>query len=124
MPEPTPISPPSSSSAAAAQDSGPISPVTRSATFEHKTSGAVPPAIPQIDTDMQAVNAAPVEIDGIQTSAEEVALKRSNTTGSRKGKLVSPGLGEEDEIEAEFLGDGEKGVGMELKEVCVSAILL
>ncbi|KAF2653752.1 hypothetical protein K491DRAFT_501582 [Lophiostoma macrostomum CBS 122681] len=118
MPEPTPISPPiqTDTSSSAAQPSGPISPVTRSGTFEHKTSGAVPPAIPEINTDIKAVNAAPVEIDGIQTSAEEVELKRSNTTGSRKGNLVSPNLGEEDEIEAEFLGEGEKGVGKELKE--------
>jgi hypothetical protein len=82
----------------------------------------VPPAIPDINTNIQAVNAAPVEIDGtgigIPTGPEQVELERSNTTGSRKGKLVSPGLAQQGEIEAEFLGEGGMGVGREVTEVC------
>lgn len=35
----------------------------------------------------------------------------------RKGSIVSPGLGEEDEIEAEFLGEGGVRASKEIREV-------
>ena len=47
------------------------------------------------------------------TSPED--LKRRETDGS--GKVISPGLGEEEDINEEFLGEGVEGVGRGLREV-------
>lgn len=120
---PTPISPPALNTAASllsSESPGPLSPITRSGTFEHKTSGSVPPARPFIETDTPAINAAPVELDGVPTSPDE--LKRRGT-GDRLAKRVSPGLGEEESIEAEFLGEGGQGVGRDLREVRIPCLL-
>lgn len=47
------------------------------------------------------------------TSPTEVLEKERE----RKTSVVSPGLGEEDEIEAEFLGEGDKGMTEEIRAV-------
>ena len=98
----------------------PISPISRQTTFPHKTSVAVSTRTPYIDTSTPAINDAPVELDGIPTSPD--ALKRRQTeeeerNRANKGIAVSPGLGEEEEIEAEFLGEGSTGMGKELLAV-------
>ncbi|KAJ4288152.1 hypothetical protein N0V90_012169 [Kalmusia sp. IMI 367209] len=95
----------------------------RTTTFPHKTSASVSTRTPFIDTSVPAINEAPVELDGIPASPD--AIKRRGTNEEpesagvgreRKGSVVSPGLGEEDEIEAEFLGEGGVGVGKEIQE--------
>lgn len=116
----TPISPPTVSTTTAppapapapsTNAEPPISPVSRTGSFPHKTSPAVATRTPFIDTDTPPINEAPVELDGAPTTPDEA--KRS-----RKGSMISPGLGEEDEIEEEFLGEpGERGVGREVREV-------
>jgi hypothetical protein len=64
---------------------------------------------PRIELDTPAINPEPVELDGGELASPENA-----------SRLVSPGLGEEEDIEEEFLGEkGEVGVGKELREVCV-----
>lgn len=60
---------------------------------------------------MESINDKPVELDGVPTSPEE--LKRRETGE----KIISPGLGEEEEINQEFLGEGEPNVGKGLREV-------
>lgn len=87
----------------------PISPVARSDTFAHKTSPAVSTQTPLINTNTPAINAAPVEIDGAALSPED--LKRRTTAGS--SGVFSPA--DEDDIEAEFLGEGA-GAGREARE--------
>ncbi|KAL5371979.1 hypothetical protein DPSP01_013857 [Paraphaeosphaeria sporulosa] len=103
MSTPTPISPPSSAPAGSSNEPAepPVSPIGQTG-FPHKTSAAVSTRTPFIDTGTPAINAAPVELDGVPTSppAEK---------GGKKGKVV--GLGEEDEIEAEFLGEGGRSAG-------------
>ncbi|KAL5430973.1 hypothetical protein PMIN05_009851, partial [Paraphaeosphaeria minitans] len=116
-PTSTPISPPSSSSfssfPAPASDTAtsqpPISPITHQTEFLHKTSAAASTRTPFIATATPAINDAPVELDGVPTSPPAA-------TGARKAGVV--GLGEEDEIEAEFLGDGGRSAGGVVSEVC------
>ncbi|KAH7372250.1 hypothetical protein BKA66DRAFT_468482 [Pyrenochaeta sp. MPI-SDFR-AT-0127] len=105
MAESTPISPPLvTATGLPAPSTDPISPVSRKVTFPHKTSPAVATQTPLIDTNTPAINAAPVELDGIATSVEE--LKRRQTGDSIGGSgVLSPG--DEEDIDAEFLGDGE-----------------
>ena len=104
MTEPTPTSRPSED---------PVSPVSRTATFPAKPpSGAAAAAhAPLIDTSVPAINAQPVELDGLPTSPQEQATKRLERGGSR---VLSPA---DEDVEAEFLGEGGKGAGQLGREV-------
>ncbi|KAF2109404.1 hypothetical protein BDV96DRAFT_235423 [Lophiotrema nucula] len=106
----TPLSPPTISTTASAPSASdqPISPVHRTGTFPHKTSSAAA-VHPFIETSTKPINEFPVEIDGVPASPKDVKRRGA-------GDIVSPGLGEEAEIEEEFLGDGERGVGKEVWE--------
>jgi hypothetical protein len=103
----------------------PLSPVSQTAAFPHQTSSSVTTRTPYIDTATPAINAAPVELDGMPTSPEELkrratvddAVGEDAVVGDGKGRLVSPGLGDEEDINEEFLGEGERGVGREVREV-------
>ncbi|KAF2681934.1 hypothetical protein K458DRAFT_308659 [Lentithecium fluviatile CBS 122367] len=95
-----PISPPTNEA-----EPNPLSPVHHTSSFPHQTSANVATRTPFINTSTPAINAAPVELDGIPTSPDE--LKRRHTGDG----MVSPGLGEEEDIEEEFLGEGERGAG-------------
>lgn len=111
----TPVSPPAAvnTSSTANDDSKPLSPIHHTSSFPHQTSANVATRTPYIDTSVPAINAAPVELDG----GEAVAV--GDVVGGRegvKGQGVSPGLGEEEDIEQEFLGDGERGVGTQVRE--------
>lgn len=64
-----------------------------------------------IDTNTPSINAAPVEIDGAALSPED--LKRRTTANSSSG-VFSPA--DEDDIEAEFFGEGGVGAGREARE--------
>ncbi|KAJ4345601.1 uncharacterized protein N0V89_011734 [Didymosphaeria variabile] len=86
----------------------PISPISRQSTFPHKTSAAVSTRTPYIDTSTPAINAAPVELDSIPASPGPVQRRATEEEKDRKGNVVSPGLGEVDEAEAELLGEGGK----------------
>lgn len=68
---------------------------------------------PFIDTSAPAINAAPVELDG----GVEVERKSAAGKDAEEKVVVSPGLGVEEEIEAEFLGEGGRGVGRVVMEV-------
>ncbi|KAF2187109.1 hypothetical protein K469DRAFT_468646, partial [Zopfia rhizophila CBS 207.26] len=92
----------------------PISPVNRTDSFPHKTSPAVASTRPFIEMNTPAINETPVELDSIPTSPQEV--KRRDTDGSGRVGVVSPNLGEEEGIQEEFLGEGEKGEGGKLRE--------
>lgn len=100
------------SSSAPANDTTepPVSPVARQTTFPHKTSAAVSTRTPFIDTATPAINAAPVELDGVPTSP--LAKEKKDA-----GNVGVVGLGEEAEIEAEFLGEGSRSGGREVSEV-------
>ena len=116
MADSTPISPPTDS----AFNEPPISPISRQTTFPHKTSASVSTRTPFIDTSTPAINDAPVELDGLPASPD--ALRRRQTdeealNRARKGSVVSPGLGEEEEIEAEFLGEGGVRASKEIQQV-------
>jgi len=116
MPSPTPISPPTTTSAAdgdADGDTQPLSPIHHTSSFPHQTSANVATRTPFIDTGVPAINAAPVELDG----GEAVAVGDAVAEEGRRAKEVSPGLGEEEDIEREFLGEGERGAGREVREV-------
>lgn len=116
MADSTPISPP----AVAASNEPPISPIARQTTFPHKTSASVTTRTPFIDTSTPAINEAPVELDGLPASPHALAPTLPDEealNGARKGSVVSPGLGEEDEIEAEFLGEGGVRASKEIQEV-------
>ncbi|KAK3208562.1 hypothetical protein GRF29_77g1105483 [Pseudopithomyces chartarum] len=115
MADSTPISPPTDS----AFNEPPISPISRQTTFPHKTSASVSTRTPFIDTSTPAINDAPVELDGLPASPD--ALRRRQTdeealNRARKGSVVSPGLGEEKEIEAEFLGEGSVRASKEIQQ--------
>jgi hypothetical protein len=112
MSNPPPISPPSITSTVPPAAGGPISPVTRSGTFPHKTSG-VATQTPLIDTATPAINDAPAELDGVVLTHED--LKRRTTDGSTSGAgVLSPA--DEEDIDAEFLGEGENA-GRGVREV-------
>jgi len=97
MTEPKPTSPPSET---------PVSPVSRTATFPDKQpSSAAAAHAPPIDTSVPAINAQPVELDGLPTSPQEQETKRREMGGSR---VLSPA---DEDVEAEFLGEGGKGAG-------------
>ncbi|KAF2465082.1 uncharacterized protein BDR25DRAFT_198049, partial [Lindgomyces ingoldianus] len=91
----------------------PISPVQRSSSFQHKTSPAVPPTHSFIETNTPAINDTPVELDSVPASLK--GGKRRNTAGEGEGGVVSPNLGEEEDINQEFLGEGKDGVSKELR---------
>lgn len=92
----TPICPPNEAS---------LSPMLRPAALAHNISSAVTKQTPLIDTSVPAINAQPVELDGIPTSPQEQELKRRETCGSR---VLSPA---DESIEAEILGQTDKGTG-------------
>ncbi|ORY14547.1 hypothetical protein BCR34DRAFT_451434, partial [Clohesyomyces aquaticus] len=92
----------------------PISPVHRSGSFPHKTSPAVAPSRPFIETSTPAINDTPVELDGVPTSPKEVKRRDTNGKEGGEGVGVSPGLGEQGDIDEEFLGEGKEGVGKEV----------
>lgn len=102
MANPRPVFPPNET---------PISPVSRAGTFPHKTSPAVASQTPLIDTSVPAINAQPVELDGIPTSPQAQELKRRETGQSR---VISPA---QEDIDAEFLSEGEKVAGQLGREV-------
>lgn len=102
MTEPKPTSPPSET---------PVSPVSRTTTFPDKPSSAAAAHAPLIDTSVPAINAQPVELDGIPTSPQEQESKRREMGGSR---VLSPA---DEDVEAEFLGEGGKGAGQLGREV-------
>ena len=103
MTEPKPTSPPSET---------PVSPVSRTATFPDKQpSSAAAAHAPPIDTSVPAINAQPVELDGLPTSPQEQETKRREMGGSR---VLSPA---DEDVEAEFLGEGGKGAGQLGREV-------
>jgi hypothetical protein len=114
MTSPTPISPPTTANPSSADEPNPLSPIQHTSSFPHQTSANVSTRTPYIDTSTPAINAAPVELDG----GEAVAV--GDGVGLGRGKEVSPGLGEEEEIEREFLGEGEPGVGREVREVSLN----
>ena len=89
----------------------PVSPVSRTATFPDKPSSPAVAHAPLIDTSVPAINAQPVELDGIPTSPQEQESKRREMGGSR---VLSPA---DEEVEAEFLGEGGKGAGQLGREV-------
>jgi hypothetical protein len=90
----------------------PVSPVSRSATFPDKPpASANAPHAPLIDTSVPAINAQPVELDGMPTSPQEQESKRREMGGSR---VLSPA---DEDVEAEFLGEGGKGAGQLGREV-------
>ncbi|OAL44081.1 hypothetical protein IQ07DRAFT_636514 [Pyrenochaeta sp. DS3sAY3a] len=112
-PPSNPISPLPTSSTST---TSPLSPTT----FPHKTSPAVATQTPLINTDTPAINAgAPVEIDGTEMDGETVRRRGTGESGvlvggagvgSRVGSgVLSPG--DEEDIDGEFLGEGEGGVG-------------
>ncbi|KAF2258821.1 hypothetical protein CC78DRAFT_90982 [Lojkania enalia] len=116
MPAEPPISPPtvdttaSENAPATANETAnemdnPISPVHRSSSFPHKTSSAAP-VHAFIETSTPAINDVAVEIDGIERRAG------ANSTGNG---VVSPGLGEAEDVDEEFLGEG-KGAGRAVRE--------
>ena len=102
MTEPTPTSRPSED---------PVSPVSRIATFPAKPPSAAAAHAPLIDTSVPAINAQPVELDGLPTSPQEQATRRLEKGGSR---VLSPA---DEDVEAEFLGEGGKGAGQLGREV-------
>lgn len=107
MPSTPPISP--------VPTTDPISPVSNSSTFPHKTSPAVATQTPLIDTSTPAINEAPVELDGGAITPEE--LRRRTTgegLGGVRGSIRGP---DEEDIDAEFLGQGGNA-GREAREVC------
>jgi hypothetical protein len=81
----------------------PISPVSisRTSTFPHKTSPAVSSQTRLIDTNTPAINDAPVELDGSSVGAN---------IGRVGAGVLSPG--DEEDVDAEFLGGGGAGSGM------------
>ncbi|KAF1829804.1 hypothetical protein BDW02DRAFT_469961, partial [Decorospora gaudefroyi] len=87
----------------------PISPISRSGAFPHKTSPAVATQTPLIDTNTPAINHAPVELDGGAISREDLERRATDGVGSR---LMG---GEEEDIDAEFLGEGGN-TGREARE--------
>lgn len=93
-----------------------VSPLPHTSSFPHTTSADVVTRMPFIDTATPAINPAPVELDGIPTSPD-VAKQSEPSSDSQSKRLVSPGLGEEEDINEEFLGEGERGVGREVREV-------
>lgn len=53
------------------------------------------------------------------TSPGPVQRRGTEEEKDRKGNVVSPGLGEVDEIEGEFLGEGGRSGRGEVTEVCI-----
>ncbi|KAH7061734.1 hypothetical protein BKA63DRAFT_201388 [Paraphoma chrysanthemicola] len=119
MSNPPPISPPTITSNVPPATDGPISPVARSGTFPHKTSPAVATQTRLIDTSTPAINDAPVELDGVVLTHEDI--KRRTTGGSTSGSVVLNPADDED-IDAEFLGEGENaGRGVREKRAAMLA---
>lgn len=129
MAESVPIPPPEA-------DSTPLSPVTRASSFPHKTSASATPVHAYIETNTPAINDVAVELDGaaieppkhkhVQGEEEEgeglkEKVKRfaGGLVGKHKdkGEGGNVGLGEEEDINEEFLGEGGKPVGKEVREV-------
>ncbi|KAF2728273.1 hypothetical protein EJ04DRAFT_504313 [Polyplosphaeria fusca] len=112
-----PISPPTADAAArpppSSTDEPPVSPVHRTGTFQHKTTSAAP-VHAFLETSHPAINPSPVEIDG--TAAVPSSHHTSTTDSAKPDSIVSPGLGEEQDIESEFLGEGGLPVGREVRE--------
>ncbi|KAF2874686.1 hypothetical protein BDV95DRAFT_603487 [Massariosphaeria phaeospora] len=102
--------------------SHPISPISRSGSFPHKTSLAVATTRPFIEMDTPAINADPVELDGATAASLGDEPGRGAKGGSVKrtedgeGVMISPGLGESDDVDEEFLGEGGRGAGREVRE--------
>lgn len=98
--------------------SDPLSPVASS--FAHKTSASTPFTHAFIEISTPAVNAVAVELDGAPISSE---ITRTNTAKGMAGEGMTKdgeggnvGLGEEEDINEEFLGSGERGAGKEVRE--------
>lgn len=106
----TSVPPPSFSNPGAVD---PISPLSRSGTFPHKTSPAVSTQTPLINTATPAINAEPVELDG-------GAVEGVPTEGTQAGARSMRSPGDEEDFDAEFLGEG-MGVEVAAKRAAILA---
>jgi hypothetical protein len=96
----------------------PLSHPARTSTFPHQTSPGVTSQTRLIDTNTRAINDAPVELDG-----SAVGDTVGGDVERRKGSVLSPA--DEEDIDAEFLGEGgQGGRGVKVGEVCLISLVL